>query len=51
MIAPPAVLPLTRLEPPRLTLTLDPLEAAPRVVAYQRANWDHVARWSGPRGS
>ena len=45
------VAPLTRLETPRLTLTLAPPEAAPRVVAYQRENWDHVARWSGPRGS
>ncbi|MDB5361295.1 MAG: rimJ1 [Rhodospirillales bacterium] len=43
--------PLARIETPRLTLTLAPLEAAPRVVAYQRENWDHVARWSGPRGS
>ena len=51
MIATPAILPLTRIETPRLTLTLAPLEAAPRVVAYQRENWDHVARWSGPRGS
>jgi ribosomal-protein-alanine N-acetyltransferase len=42
--------PLARIETPRLTLTLAPLEAAPRVVAYQRENWDHVARWSGPRG-
>jgi len=42
---------LTRLETPRLTLTLAPPEAAPRVVAYQRENWDHVARWTGPRGS
>ena len=45
------VAPLTRIETPRLTLTLAPPEAAPRVVAYQRENWDHVARWSGPRGS
>ncbi|HEV2676562.1 MAG TPA: GNAT family N-acetyltransferase [Aliidongia sp.] len=45
------VAPLTRIETPRLTLTLAPPEAAPRVVAYQRENWDHMARWSGPRGS
>jgi len=51
MIQPPALPPLVRLETPRLTLTLAPPEAAPRVVAYQRENWDHVARWSGPRGS
>jgi [ribosomal protein S5]-alanine N-acetyltransferase len=48
---PGTVPPLTRIETPRLTLTLAPPEAAPRVVAYQRENWDHVARWSGPRGS
>jgi ribosomal-protein-alanine N-acetyltransferase len=46
-----ALEPLARIETPRLTLTLAPPEAAPRVVAYQRENWDHVARWSGPRGS
>ena len=45
------VAPLTRIETPRLTLTLAPPEAAPRVVAYQRENWGLVARWSGPRGS
>jgi len=49
--SPAAPQPLTRLETPRLTLTLAPLEAAPRIVAYQRENWDHVARWTGPRGS
>ncbi|GGF16294.1 ribosomal-protein-alanine N-acetyltransferase [Aliidongia dinghuensis] len=43
--------PLTRIETPRLILTLAPLEAAPRVVAYQRENWEHFARWSAPRGS
>jgi len=47
----PSIPPLTRIETPRLTLMLAPPEAAPRVVAYQRENWEHLARWSGPRGS
>ena len=45
------VAPLARIQTPRLTLTLAPPEAAPRVVAYHRENWDHLARWSGPRSS
>ena len=47
---PPAASPLTRLETLRLTLTLAPPEAAPRLVAYRRDNWEFHAPWSGPRG-
>ena len=46
----PAAAPLTRLETLRLTLTLAPPEAAPRLVAYRRDNWEFHAPWSGPRG-
>jgi ribosomal-protein-alanine N-acetyltransferase len=42
--------PLTILETPRLTLALPQPEAAPRLVAYRRDNWDFHAPWSGPRG-
>ena len=42
--------PLTIVETQRLTLTLAPPEAAPRVVAYRRENWDHHRPWSPPRG-
>ena len=38
------------LETPRLTLALALPEAAPRMVAYRRDNWDFHAPWSGPRG-
>jgi ribosomal-protein-alanine N-acetyltransferase len=44
-IAPPLVL-----ETPRLSLTLAQPEAAPRMVAYRRDNWEFHAPWSGPRG-
>ena len=44
-IAPPLLL-----ETPRLTLTLAQPEAAPRMVAYRRDNWEFHAPWSGPRG-
>jgi ribosomal-protein-alanine N-acetyltransferase len=43
--APPIVL-----ETPRLTLALALPEAAPRLVAYRRDNWEFHAPWSGPRG-
>jgi ribosomal-protein-alanine N-acetyltransferase len=39
----------TRLDTQRLTLTLALPEAAPRLVAYRRDNWDFHAPWSGPR--
>jgi ribosomal-protein-alanine N-acetyltransferase len=38
------------LETQRLALTLAGPEAAPRMVAYRRDNWDFHAPWSGPRG-
>jgi len=44
--APPA----TIIETARLTLTLAQPEAAPRLVAYRRDNWEFHAPWSGPRG-
>jgi [ribosomal protein S5]-alanine N-acetyltransferase len=37
-------------ETPRLTLALALPEAAPRMVAYRRDNWEFHAPWSGPRG-
>lgn len=50
---PPAMsgaVPLTLLETARLTLALALPEAAPRMVAYRRDNWEFHAPWSGPRG-
>ena len=41
---------LTVIETPRLTLTLPGPEAAPRIVAYRRENWDYHRPWSPPRG-
>jgi ribosomal-protein-alanine N-acetyltransferase len=38
------------IDTPRLTLALALPEAAPRMVAYRRDNWDFHAPWSGPRG-
>jgi ribosomal-protein-alanine N-acetyltransferase len=42
--------PLAIIETPRLTLTLAAPEAAPRVVAYRRDNWEYHEPWSPPRG-
>jgi ribosomal-protein-alanine N-acetyltransferase len=42
--------PLITLDTPRLTLALAQPEAAPRLVAYRRDNWEFHAPWSAPRG-
>jgi ribosomal-protein-alanine N-acetyltransferase len=49
MGTPPASTP-TLIETSRLTLTLAGPEAAPRLVAYRRDNWEFHAPWCGPRG-
>jgi ribosomal-protein-alanine N-acetyltransferase len=47
---PPAAPAPILIETPRLTLALAQPEAAPRLVAYRRDNWEFHAPWSGPRG-
>jgi len=47
---PPAAPAPTLIETPRLSLALAQPEAAPRLVAYRRDNWEFHAPWSGPRG-
>lgn len=41
---------LISLDTPRLTLILAQPEAAPRLVAYRRDNWEFHAPWCAPRG-
>ncbi|HVJ53812.1 MAG TPA: GNAT family N-acetyltransferase [Aliidongia sp.] len=50
MCAAPSRHPLTIIETQRLTLMLALPEAAPRIVAYRRENWEFHKPWNPPRG-